>query len=102
MNISVEQAISYFIDQRRFLIDNFGEEKHPEKIAAVTMAIEALQRDRAQPPVPVGLADRHCPCCGSWLPFDYLNGSRASAPKRCTECGQKLLWKGNEQNVHPE
>lgn len=41
----LEKAIDYFKEQLRLLIDNFGFEKHPEKIEAVMIAIECIEKE---------------------------------------------------------
>ena len=41
----LEEALAYFKDEYRILIDNFGFEKHPEKIEAVRIAIELIAKE---------------------------------------------------------
>ena len=41
----LERARDYFKDELRVLIDNFGMEKHPEKIEAVMIAIECIEKE---------------------------------------------------------
>ena len=43
----LEKAREYFKDILRVLIDNFGMEKHPEKIEAVRIAIELIEKEIA-------------------------------------------------------
>ena len=43
--IELEKARDYFKDELRVLIDNFGMEKHPEKIEAVMLAIECIKKE---------------------------------------------------------
>ena len=89
---NIEKALDYFKYELLRLIDYFGDEKHPEKIEAVQMAIEAIKKEKPQQPIAEGLADQRCPLCQSWIPFDRLNGVIENAPKRCVECGQRLDW----------
>lgn len=93
----IEKAISYFEHERLRLIDYFGDEKHPEKIEAVELALEALRKERETAPICTGWAERFCPTCGEYIPFDGLNGKVENAPKRCAECGQMLKWKNGVQ-----
>jgi predicted Zn finger-like uncharacterized protein len=94
MKTTLETALAYFKEQYRLLIDNFGEEKHPEKIEAVKIAIDVIERFIPKEPRSVGLSDWYCPACGAWIKFDSLNIPIESAPKRCEECGQIFTWKG--------
>jgi hypothetical protein len=41
----LEKAREHFKEKRRVLIDNFGMEKHPEKIEAVNIAIDLIERE---------------------------------------------------------
>jgi hypothetical protein len=93
---NIETVLEHFKSELRLLIDNFGEEKHPEKIAAVSMAIQTIEKEIPKEPKPCGLADQYCPTCESWIAFDRLNGKVATAPKRCVECGQKLDWQKSQ------
>lgn len=88
----IEKAREYFKGEYRVALDNFGIEKHPEKIEIMLTALELLEKEVAKAPSVVGLADLRCPNCHKWIPFDRLNGKLQNAPKRCVECGQKLLW----------
>lgn len=88
----IEKAREHFKNEYRVLVDNFGIEKHPEKIEVVLTALELLEKETAKAPSLVGLADLRCPNCRHWLPFDRLNGKMEHAPKRCEECGQALKW----------
>ena len=95
----MEAAISYLEHERLRLIDYFGDEKHPEKIEAVETALDVLRKERERAPICDGPAERLCPTCGKYIPFDGLNGKIEHAPKRCAECGQKLSWsKGATEN----
>ena len=99
MKTDIEKARDYFMDEYRVSVDNFGMEKHPEKIEAFLIALELFEKEREKEPSRIGLADLRCPNCHEWIPFDRLNGKIENAPKRCAECGQKLLWK-EKQNDH--
>ncbi len=89
---AIEKAQEYFKDEYRVLVDNFGIEKHPDKIEIVLTVLELLEKEREKEPSRIGLADLRCPNCHSWIPFDRLNGKIENAPKRCAECGQRLKW----------
>lgn len=41
----IEKARRYFDKKLRELSDYFGEEKHPEKIAAVKIALELIEKE---------------------------------------------------------
>lgn len=89
----IEQAREHFKHEYRVAIDNFGEEKHPEKIAMYKIAIEVLEKFIPKQPKKEGLADWYCPACKAWIKYDSLNMPRESAPKRCDGCGQVLNWR---------
>jgi hypothetical protein len=94
MKTDIEKARDHFTDEYRILVDNFGMEKHPQKIENVLTVLELIEKEFAKEPSRIGLADLRCPNCHSWIPFDGLNGKIENAPKRCVECGQKLEWGG--------
>lgn len=56
------------------------------------MAIGALKKQIPQKPIRDSLADRACPVCDAYIPFDALNDDIAYAPKFCKHCGQALDW----------
>lgn len=45
MKNNLEAALAYFKREYWKAIDNFGEEKHPEKIEAFKIAIELIERE---------------------------------------------------------
>lgn len=89
----LEKVLEHFKNEYRVLIDNFGEEKHPEKIAMIRIVIEIIEKFIPKEPKKEGLADWYCPTCRAWIKYDSLNMPIEHAPKRCEECGQKLLWR---------
>lgn len=95
MKNNLEKIRDYFKREYLRLNDYFGFEQHPEKIEAVKLIIELIEKEMPKKPLADGLADRRCPACRAWLPFDVLNVPLESAPKRCAECGQVLNWKGD-------
>ena len=56
------------------------------------IAIDAIEKRIPQKPIHDSLADRSCPVCDAYIPFDALNDRIADAPKFCKECGQALDW----------
>lgn len=73
-NISdLEKARQYFKRQLHQLSDYFGEEKHPEKIAAVKIALELIEKETQRE----SIGDLH-------------------SVSHCHWCGQKIDWKGSE------
>ena len=55
-------------------------------------AADALENKIPKKPIRDSLADRACPSCDAYIPFDALNDDIADAPKFCKECGQALDW----------
>lgn len=60
--------------------------------AALEIAVDALEKQIPKKPLHESLADRLCPICQSYIPFDTLNDNVEEAPKFCPHCGQKLDW----------
>lgn len=56
------------------------------------IAIDAIEKQIPQKPIHDSLADRACPVCDAYIPFDALNDRIEDAPKFCKECGQALDW----------
>ena len=94
MKITIEQIRDYYKMKYWRLIDNFGFEKHPEKIEAVKIILDVIEKFIPKKPKKEGLADWYCPNCKVWIKYDSLNMPIESAPKRCEECGQMFEWKG--------
>lgn len=59
---------------------------------ALKMATEALEKQVPKKPMYEGLADRLCPVCRAYIPFDALNDDISEAPNFCDCCGQKFDW----------
>lgn len=60
----------------------------------------AIAKQIFKKPLKESLADYGCPTCGAHINFDGLNGNVEHAPKYCSECGQRLDWrKDNEQRT---
>lgn len=61
----------------------------------------AIAKQIFKEPLKESLADYGCPTCGAYINFDGLNGNVEHAPKYCSECGQKLDWRkdNNEQRT---
>lgn len=93
-NPQLAQVRAHFMRTRWALLDNFGAEKHPEKIEACELILELIEKTIPKEPNAEGLADRYCPTCRAWIKFDALNVPIEHAPKRCEECGQLFIWKG--------
>lgn len=56
------------------------------------IAIDAIEKQIPQKPIRESLADRSCPVCDAYIPFDALNDNIEDAPKFCKNCGQALDW----------
>ena len=56
------------------------------------IAIYAIEKQIPQKPIHESLADRACPVCDSYIPFDALNDNITDAPNFCKHCGQALDW----------
>ena len=56
--------------------------------------LEALNKQIPKKPIRDSLADRACPVCDAYIPFDALNDRLSDAPKFCKHCGQALDWEG--------
>ena len=54
--------------------------------------LDAIQKRTPKKPIRESLADRACPNCDAYIPFDALNDDIADAPKFCKDCGQSLDW----------
>lgn len=54
--------------------------------------LEAIKKRIPQKPIRESLADRACPACDAYIPFDALNDDIADAPNFCKNCGQALDW----------
>lgn len=54
--------------------------------------MNALRKQIPQKPIRDSLADRACPSCDAYIPFDALNDRIEDAPKFCKHCGQALDW----------
>lgn len=91
--ITLEQVRDHFRSELWKLTDNFGEEKHPEKIETLKIIIEIIEKFIPKQPKAEGVSDWYCPTCRAWIKFDSLNIPMESAPKRCEECGQVFEWK---------
>jgi predicted Zn finger-like uncharacterized protein len=96
MKVTLEKTRDHFQDKLWKLMDNFGAEKHPEKIEACKLILELIEKAIPKEPRTEGLADRYCPTCRAWIKFDALNVPIEHAPKRCEECGQLFTWEGGE------
>ena len=59
---------------------------------ALHMAVDALKKQTPQKANYESMADRGCPNCDAYIPFDALNDRIEDAPKFCRECGQALDW----------
>lgn len=55
-------------------------------------AADALEKQIPQKPIRESLADRACPVCDAYIPFDALNDKIEDAPNFCKNCGQALDW----------
>ena len=88
----IEKARDYYRHEYLKLIDYFGKEKHPEKIEMAKLVLDIIEKFIPKEPKKEGLADYYCPTCRAWIKYDSLNMPKESAPKRCEECGQELLW----------
>lgn len=53
---------------------------------------DLLERATPKTPVRDSLADRACPACGAYIPWDALNEPVEYAPPFCKNCGQALDW----------
>ena len=93
MKNNLEKIRDYFKRQYLILIDNFGEEKRPEKIEAAKIILDVIEKFIPKEPKKEGLADWYCPTCKAWIKYDSLNMPQESAPKRCDGCGQVLNWR---------
>lgn len=56
------------------------------------IAIDALEKQIPKKPNDESLADRSCPACDAYIPFDALNDNIEDAPNFCKNCGQALDW----------
>lgn len=54
--------------------------------------MDALRKQIPQKPIRDSLADRACPNCNAYIPFDALNDRIEDAPNFCKHCGQALDW----------
>lgn len=52
----------------------------------------AIKKQIPQKPIRDSLADRACPACCEYIPFDALNDPLHHAPNYCKHCGQALDW----------
>lgn len=61
----------------------------------------AIEKQVLKKPLKESLADYGCPTCRAHINFDGLNGNVEHAPKYCSECGQRLDWRkdNNEQRT---
>lgn len=89
----LETTLEHFKHEYWKLLDNFGEEKHPEKIAMYKIVIDIVEKFIPKQPRSEGLSDWYCPACKAWIKYDSLNMPRDHAPKRCECCGQVLDWR---------
>ena len=62
-----------------------------------TAISQALGKQEKKGPVVISSADRKCPGCGAYIPFDAVNDPREYAPDFCDSCGQALEWE--EENA---
>ena len=58
--------------------------------------LDALQKRTPKKPIRDSLADRSCPICCAYIPYDALNDDISDAPNFCKNCGQALDWEGIE------
>ena len=63
------------------------------------MIAELREKQAPKKPRFEGLADRLCPVCGAYIPFDALNDDVSEAPNFCDCCGQAFDW--GDLNVRP-
>lgn len=54
--------------------------------------LEALNKQIPKKPIHDRLADRACPACYEYIPFDALNDRLCDEPNFCKHCGQALDW----------
>jgi predicted nucleic acid-binding Zn-ribbon protein len=87
------EKMKLIIESLNFVISDLQKELEAARLNILPETFEYLYKETAKAPILVGLADSRCPNCHNWLPFDRLNGKIENAPKRCPECGQKLLWR---------
>lgn len=57
----------------------------------------AIAKQIFKKPLKESLADYGCPTCGAYINFDGLNGNVEHAPKYCSECGQRLDWREDNE-----
>lgn len=62
-----------------------------------TAISQALGKQERKKPFRISLADRKCPVCGAYIPYDALNDGIEEAPLFCDNCGQALEWR--EENA---
>lgn len=61
-----------------------------------TAISQALGKQEPQRPFRESLADRNCPVCGAYIPYDALNDGIEEAPLFCDNCGQALEWEEDD------
>lgn len=90
----LERERMYHRETEKLADKYFIECKHlQEMLDAAIVGQETLQKFIIpKEPRKEGLSDWFCPSCGVQIKYDSLNMPRESAPKHCSECGQKLLW----------
>lgn len=79
----------------RFELRDFGKSSHStEANRRAVAAWNARCEDFRTPlrPIKDSLADRGCPICNAYIPFDALNDRIEDAPPFCKMCGQALDW----------
>lgn len=74
------------------LADSYKAEISDLSVLNKPAIMNALRKQIPQKPIRDSLADRACPVCDAYIPFDALNDRIEDAPKFCKECGQALDW----------
>lgn len=97
----IEKAIKYYKRERdnaiAVLNSSFGNGPGENDIfrnrkERAQLAVDALEKLIPRKPICESLADRSCPACDAYIPFDALNDNIEDAPKYCKNCGQALDW----------
>lgn len=96
-NIVSEIAVKMVERYEAKVIEQIAMEAKAAGVASVTVLnkaaiLDALNKQTRRVPIKESLADRSCPTCDAYLPFDALNDSLTDAPSFCSKCGQALDW----------
>ena len=76
------------------------------RLKEVREAMAKLEKENAElktyrigkTPIKDKLAERSCPRCFAYIPFDALNDPISYAPKFCNQCGQAFDWQEEEDS----